>query len=194
LPYFHSQCTQQRAENIFDPRITLPSTGDILVTGLFKFETQEPDELPFDKGDTIKVTAYSSAQWWGAQLRGAEGLIPCNYVVAHDVLPLPRDGSFMVWPISATHGPLCISARHGDHVDHILISVTYAENQFKYALCSGPVTENTTAVGPQCEERDFESLQKLIEHYRRVPLPWFPCEHAGDLTLTEGFSRTAASR
>ncbi|KAK7433760.1 hypothetical protein VKT23_020587 [Stygiomarasmius scandens] len=57
------------------------------VKALHSFQPTEP-ELPFDKGDIIKVVDRGYRDWWRGQLRGRTGIFPVNYVE-----PLPEPTS-----------------------------------------------------------------------------------------------------
>ena len=51
------------------------------VKALHTFEPTEPGELPFEKGDIIKVVDRGYKDWWRGQLKGRTGIFPVNYVV-----------------------------------------------------------------------------------------------------------------
>ena len=40
----------------------------------------EEDELPFQEGDRIEITAIDDEGWWAGRCNGQEGLFPSNYV------------------------------------------------------------------------------------------------------------------
>lgn len=46
---------------------------------LYPFQTQNPNELPFNPGDILNLLNTDGA-WWQAELNGRTGLIPSNYV------------------------------------------------------------------------------------------------------------------
>jgi amphiphysin len=50
-------------------------------TALFSFEAQQPDDLPFQKGDVIEVLDRTDdpEAWWRGSCRGRTGLFPANY-------------------------------------------------------------------------------------------------------------------
>ncbi|EIW78778.1 hypothetical protein CONPUDRAFT_60029 [Coniophora puteana RWD-64-598 SS2] len=52
------------------------------VRALYTFEATEPGELPFDKGDIIKVVDRGYKDWWRGQFKGRTGIFPVNYVEA----------------------------------------------------------------------------------------------------------------
>ncbi|XP_028355772.1 uncharacterized protein [Physeter macrocephalus] len=48
---------------------------------LYSFQATESDELAFNKGDTLKILNMEDDQnWYKAELRGAEGFVPKNYI------------------------------------------------------------------------------------------------------------------
>lgn len=55
------------------------------VRALHTFEATEPGELPFERGDVIRVVDRAYRDWWRGQLRGRTGIFPVNYVE-----PLPE--------------------------------------------------------------------------------------------------------
>ncbi|KAG6331937.1 hypothetical protein ID866_7151 [Astraeus odoratus] len=55
------------------------------VRALHTFEATEPGELPFERGDIIRVVDRAYRDWWRGQLRGRTGIFPVNYVE-----PLPE--------------------------------------------------------------------------------------------------------
>ncbi|KAM6496502.1 hypothetical protein JOM56_006975 [Amanita muscaria] len=50
------------------------------VRALHTFEPTEPGELPFEKGDIIRVVDRGYKDWWRGQLKGRTGIFPVNYV------------------------------------------------------------------------------------------------------------------
>jgi signal transducing adaptor molecule len=67
------------------PTSPTSSTGEAYavtrVRALHSFKPTEPNELAFEKGDTIKVVDREYTDWWRGQLRGRTGIFPVNYVV-----------------------------------------------------------------------------------------------------------------
>ncbi|XP_030085651.1 GRB2-related adapter protein isoform X3 [Serinus canaria] len=48
---------------------------------LYSFQATEEDELPFQKGDTLKILNMEDDQnWYKAELFGREGFVPKNYI------------------------------------------------------------------------------------------------------------------
>ncbi|GAA5912401.1 hypothetical protein JCM8208_005156 [Rhodotorula glutinis] len=78
-------------------RPSASSRGPSFVRGLYDFEGESSDELPFRRGDTIRVLEKVSEEWWRGELRGRTGIFPTNYIEE-----LPEDS----YPsAAASHGP-----------------------------------------------------------------------------------------
>ena len=105
------------------------SLPPITVEALFKFDAYAEDELSFEKGDSLGVTGYDNDSWWTGELNGRTGFIPSNYVIASESLSSPRDGTFLIWPITDDPGPLCLSVKHNNHVDHICIYIIFRDDK-----------------------------------------------------------------
>lgn len=59
------------------------SSGPRLVRAIYDFEGgQSNDELPFVRGDVIRVVECVYQDWWRGELRGREGIFPANRVVS----------------------------------------------------------------------------------------------------------------
>ncbi|CAO1617438.1 unnamed protein product [Jaminaea pallidilutea] len=56
------------------------------VRALYDFTPSEVGELPFQKGDIIRVLDSVYEHWWRGELRGEAGIFPVNYV---EILPDP---------------------------------------------------------------------------------------------------------
>ncbi|KAI5481005.1 ribosome control protein 1 domain containing protein [Pseudohyphozyma bogoriensis] len=52
---------------------------------LFDFDSVEPGDLSFKKGDAITITKQDDEEWWTGRLKMAEGLLPRNRVEFHPV-------------------------------------------------------------------------------------------------------------
>lgn len=72
--------------------VATPVSAPIItrVKALYTFEPTEPGELPFEKGDIIKVVDRGYKDWWRGQLKGRTGIFPVNYVVSV-LLASPND-------------------------------------------------------------------------------------------------------
>lgn len=51
------------------------------VKALYDFNTETPEELPFRKGDVIRVLECVYEAWWRGELKGRVGIFPTVYVV-----------------------------------------------------------------------------------------------------------------
>ena len=63
------------------PPLTLRSpcpSRQVYVQALFDFDPKEPGELGFRRGDIIKVTENTDANWWTGMCHGQVGTFPRN--------------------------------------------------------------------------------------------------------------------
>ena len=55
-----------------------------LAIALFDFKAENADELPFKKGDKIKILSKDSGiagdGWWAGEANGNQGVFPIEYV------------------------------------------------------------------------------------------------------------------
>jgi hypothetical protein len=51
---------------------------------MFVFSPENPDELPFQKGDIISVLEKNDDGWWRGELNGKTGMFPSNYTTAYE--------------------------------------------------------------------------------------------------------------
>ncbi|XP_055991727.1 GRB2-related adapter protein isoform X2 [Sorex fumeus] len=96
---------------------------------LYSFQATESDELAFNKGDTLKILNMEDDQnWYKAELRGAEGFIPKNYIrvkphpwysgrisrqLAEDTLmKRNRLGAFLIRESESAPGEFSVSVNH----------------------------------------------------------------------------------
>lgn len=96
---------------------------------LYSFQATESDELAFNKGDTLKILNMEDDQnWYKAELRGAEGFIPKNYIhikphpwysgrisrqLAEEIL-MKRNhlGAFLIRESESSPGEFSVSVKH----------------------------------------------------------------------------------
>lgn len=137
---------------------------------LYDFNGQSSDELSFKKGATIKITGVEDDSWLKAELNGAEGLVPGNYVdlkypfwymkiskeeavkilvAKQGAREQHRNGAFIVRPSETNPGEISLSVKTGD-VQHFKILRTPRRD--KYYLWNN--------------EPEFTSINLLIQHYR----------------------------
>ncbi|XP_021267900.1 GRB2-related adapter protein isoform X2 [Numida meleagris] len=135
---------------------------------LYNFQTTEKDELPFQKGDTLKILNMEDDQnWYKAELYGSEGFVPKNYIkvkphpwyagrisrhVAEELLLKRRYvGAFLIRESESAPGEFSISVNYGQHVQHFKV---LRERNGKYFLW----------------EEKFNSLNELVDFYRTTTI------------------------
>uniref|UniRef100_A0A8C2SX18 GRB2 related adaptor protein n=1 Tax=Coturnix japonica TaxID=93934 RepID=A0A8C2SX18_COTJA len=135
---------------------------------LYNFQTTEKDELPFQKGDTLKILNMEDDQnWYKAELYGCEGFVPKNYIkvkphpwyagrisrhVAEEQLLKRRYvGAFLIRESESAPGEFSISVNYGQHVQHFKV---LRERNGKYFLW----------------EEKFNSLNELVDFYRTTTI------------------------
>uniref|UniRef100_A0A8D0GCM4 GRB2-related adapter protein n=1 Tax=Sphenodon punctatus TaxID=8508 RepID=A0A8D0GCM4_SPHPU len=135
---------------------------------LYSFQATEKDELPFKKGDTLKILNMEDDQnWYKAELFGSEGFVPKNYIkmkpypwyagrisrqLAEEILlKRKHHGAFLIRESESAPGEFSISVNYGKHVQHFKV---LRERNGKYYLW---------------EER-FNSLNELVDFYRTTTI------------------------
>ena len=78
-----SASSDQRIES-HEPALRSPTAKTPQrVRATYDFEGgQGPDELPFRRGDIIRVLECVYADWWKGELKGKTGIFPANRVVS----------------------------------------------------------------------------------------------------------------
>uniref|UniRef100_A0A8D1KNV4 GRB2 related adaptor protein n=1 Tax=Sus scrofa TaxID=9823 RepID=A0A8D1KNV4_PIG len=135
---------------------------------LYSFQATESDELAFNKGDTLKIlNMEDDHNWYKAELRGAEGFVPKNYIrvkphpwysgrisrqLAEEIL-MKRNhpGAFLVRESESSPGEFSVSVNYGDQVQHFKV---LREVPGKYHLW----------------EEKFDSLNELVAFYRTTTI------------------------
>ncbi|XP_054127053.1 GRB2-related adapter protein isoform X2 [Melozone crissalis] len=135
---------------------------------LYSFQATEQDELPFQKGDTLKILNMEDDQnWFKAELFGREGFVPKNYIkvkphpwyagrisrhLAEERL-LQRNhlGAFLIRDSESAPGEFSLSVSYGKQVQHFKV---LRERNGKYFLW----------------EEKFNSLNELVEFYRMTTI------------------------
>ncbi|NXT89673.1 GRAP protein, partial [Anhinga rufa] len=139
---------------------------------LYSFQATERDELPFRKGDTLKV--------WGAGrgasiLRGGDAALGCprvsrdgrvaepgaprrwyagrisRHLAEEQLLKRKQLGAFLIRDSESTPGEFSISVNYGRHVQHFKV---LRERNGKYFLW----------------EEKFNSLNELVDFYRTTTI------------------------
>ncbi|XP_029966560.1 tyrosine-protein kinase Blk-like [Salarias fasciatus] len=150
---------------------------DTLFVAQHDFKATNDSDLPFKKGDKLKVL-QESGEWWLAKslITGEEGLIPCNYVVRADTLevekwffkdlsrreterlllaPGNKPGAFLVRESETCKGSYSLSVKdnvseQGDVVKHYKIRCLDKGGYY--------ISPSNT----------FPSLQELVKYYCRT--------------------------
>ncbi|KFP76602.1 GRB2-related adapter protein [Acanthisitta chloris] len=139
---------------------------------LYNFQTTEKDELPFHKGDILKILNMEDDQnWYKAELFGCEGYVPKNYikVMPHPGSPWPRglkcpdtalagmgDGNYsstLFLQLRAMQAGRVLS-RHGGYGKHVQHFKVHREKNGRYFLW----------------EEKFNSLNELVNFYRTTTI------------------------
>ncbi|KAM9840339.1 tyrosine-protein kinase Blk [Aulostomus maculatus] len=153
---------------------TFSDHDDVVFVAQHDFKATNDRDLPFRKGDKLKIL-QENGEWWLARLlvTGQEGLIPCNYVVRADTLevekwffkdfsrreterlllaPGNKPGSFLVRESETSKGSFSLSVRdlvpeQGDVVKHYKIRCLDKGGYY--------ISPSNT----------FPSLQELVKYY-----------------------------
>ncbi|XP_068099614.1 GRB2-related adapter protein [Hyperolius riggenbachi] len=135
---------------------------------IYNFKTSERDELPFNKGDILKILNMEDDQnWYKAELKGQEGYIPKNYIKvkphpwyegrisrqkAEEILMQKRFlGAFLIRDSESSPGEFSISVNYGHHVQHFKV---LRERNGTYYLW----------------DTKFGSLNELVDFYRATSI------------------------
>ncbi|EMP35531.1 GRB2-related adapter protein [Chelonia mydas] len=129
---------------------------------LYSFQATEKDELPFRKGDTLKILNMEDDQnWYKAELYGSEGFIPKNYIkvkphpwyagrisrhLAEEILLKRKHlGAFLIRESESAPGEFSISVKitaffsecvhsYGEHVQHFKVKKPkFVQAQFDFS-------------------------------------------------------------
>ncbi|NWV22844.1 GRAP protein, partial [Origma solitaria] len=129
---------------------------------LYSFQATEKDELPFQKGDTLKVqgTAVTSrrgwmlllwgTEWAGAPRRWYAGRIS-RHLAEERLLQRNHPGAFLIRDSESAPGEFSLSVNYGKHVQHFKV---LRERNGKYFLW----------------EEKFNSLNELVDFYRMTTI------------------------
>ncbi|KFW84492.1 GRB2-related adapter protein [Manacus vitellinus] len=126
---------------------------------LYSFQTTEKDELPFQKGDTLKVPRAGGHQPQGRAARVAQPGVPPRWYAGRisrqlaekQLLKRNHVGAFLIRDSESTPGEFSISVNYGKHVQHFKV---LRERNGKYFLW----------------EEKFNSLNELVDFYRMTTI------------------------
>ena len=66
--------------NFIDIKIPLPGVPDNIVTAIYPFKGETPEDLVFDEGEKITVLSRISQDWLYGECKDRKGQFPVNYV------------------------------------------------------------------------------------------------------------------
>uniref|UniRef100_A0A8P0TDJ4 GRB2 related adaptor protein n=2 Tax=Canis lupus familiaris TaxID=9615 RepID=A0A8P0TDJ4_CANLF len=159
---------KQEEPTLLGAQLLGPGDSAMESVALYSFQATESDELAFNKGDTLKILNMEDDQnWYKAELRGAEGFIPKNYIrikphpwysgrisrqLAEEIL-MKRNhlGAFLIRESESSPGEFSVSVNYGDQVQHFKV---LREASGKYFLW----------------EEKFNSLNELVDFYRTTTI------------------------
>ncbi|XP_069762990.1 GRB2-related adapter protein-like [Narcine bancroftii] len=135
---------------------------------LYNFVASAKDELSFNKADILKVlNMEDDPNWYKAELNGAEGFIPKNYIklkphewyvgrisrMTAEELLLKQEfvGAFLLRESESSPGEFSISVNYGKHVQHFKV---LRDKEGKYYLWV----------------EKFLSLNELVDFYRTTTI------------------------
>ncbi|NXX27464.1 GRAP protein, partial [Nicator chloris] len=132
---------------------------------LYSFQATEKDELPFQKGDTLKVqgTGVTSRRGLDAvALEGQSGHVPgapgrwyagriSRHLAEERLLQRSHLGAFLIRDSESAPGEFSLSVSYGKHVQHFKV---LRERNGKYFLW----------------EEKFNSLNELVDFYRTTTI------------------------
>ncbi|KAF3849811.1 hypothetical protein F7725_019530 [Dissostichus mawsoni] len=190
---FSTQASNQ-SNHIARSERTLTDTDDVVFMAQHDFEATNDRDLPFKKGDKLKVL-QDEGEWWMAKSleTGQEGYIPCNYVARADTLevekwfyrdisrretermllaPGNKPGAFLIRESETSKGSFSLSVRdhvpeQGDVVKHYKIRCL--DKGGYYISPSNP----------------FTSLQELVQYYTRCLLDYLKSDEGKKLKMNK---------
>ncbi|NXX20083.1 GRAP protein, partial [Podargus strigoides] len=129
---------------------------------LYSFQATEKDELPFQKGDILKVHGAGGSPAMGGVSRGAREAEPgvpgrwyagriSRLLAEERLLKCQRLGAFLIRDSESAPGEFSISVNYGQHVQHFKV---LREGNGKYFLW----------------EEKFNSLNELVDFYRTTTI------------------------
>ncbi|XP_062304448.1 growth factor receptor-bound protein 2a [Osmerus eperlanus] len=84
LVEYHRTSSVSRSQVIYLKDMKAVADTEVYVQALFDFDPKEPGELGFRRGDIIKVTENTDANWWTGMCHGQVGTFPRNYVTPYN--------------------------------------------------------------------------------------------------------------
>lgn len=131
-------------------------------TAKYDYDATADDELSFRKGELLKIL-QTSGKWYRAEVRGAEGFVPQNFIDIHlpswyqedcsrnnaqvKLMSQPTGAFLIRGSRTAAPGDFSISVRHTRDVQHFKV---LRDSRGQYYLWT----------------EKFPSLNQLVEHYK----------------------------
>ncbi len=66
--------------SLFHLCLQVESNGEEWAVALYDFTAETEEDLPFQQGDRILVTAHIDDEWWSGRINGREGFFPKAFV------------------------------------------------------------------------------------------------------------------
>ncbi|THD23481.1 Proto-oncogene tyrosine-protein kinase Yrk [Fasciola hepatica] len=152
----------------------------VRVRALYTYDGQHPDDLAFQKGDTMFVLSDLSVEWWFAkhQRTGESGYVPSNYVLVDDGLPTSLDAWYDIGRREADRKLLLVGNPKGTYLirpsseaQNFALSVRhYDQDKNMWVVKHYRIRMLDDNAGYYISNRiNFQNIQDLIEYYSRNP-------------------------
>ena len=90
-----SSASQQALTSPVDEIPAKQNALPVLVRGLFDFKSDDPDDLPFSKGEVLEIIEKPEENWWNARnAQGRVGQIPVPYIEIHVANRHPNSNNY----------------------------------------------------------------------------------------------------
>lgn len=125
------QHSQQISSNANNERGYVPR-----VFALYDFQSKEPNDLSFKKGDVILLRRKVDANWFVGELNGREGTFPLNYVQVIVPLPVPQCIALYDFKMGPNEEEGCLTFKRGTMI-HVLRRVDHNWAEGRIGSCIG---------------------------------------------------------
>lgn len=130
-PPQNPQSQQQNPSNVNNERGYVPR-----VFALYDFQSKEPNDLSFKKGDVILLRRKVDANWFVGELNGREGTFPLNYVQVIVPLPVPQCIALYDFKMGPNEEEGCLTFKRGTMI-HVLRRVDHNWAEGRIGSCIG---------------------------------------------------------
>ncbi|XP_055923875.1 E3 ubiquitin-protein ligase SH3RF1 isoform X2 [Eupeodes corollae] len=127
----HNSQSQQNPSNANNERGYVPR-----VFALYDFQSKEPNDLSFKKGDVILLRRKVDANWFVGELNGREGTFPLNYVQVIVPLPVPQCIALYDFKMGPNEEEGCLNFKRGTMI-HVLRRVDHNWAEGRIGSCIG---------------------------------------------------------